>query len=159
MRVHSQLQCFYSLDKKECVEGIRITSEETMRFENRTVHSFEIFSKQDSADCVSVTIQEFGSGMHNEVDAEAKGLLQIWCGEGVVAGNGNVMTFRDLRDRFYVDALQGWICWSLEVDESDLFVFFKRLLCFGRIAKINHYCLDAERRKHDVDQFFRSAIQ
>src|SRR5690606_15884901 len=77
MRVHSQLQCFYSLDEKECVEGIRITSEETMRFENRPVHSFEIFSKQDSADCVAVTIQEFGSGMYNEVDSEAKWLLQI----------------------------------------------------------------------------------
>ena len=57
--------------------------------------------------------------MNHEINLIPKRLLEVWRGEGIIAGNNAVMFFCQQAQRFYIYSLNSWICRRFQVKHPD----------------------------------------
>ena len=67
-----------------------------------------------------MAIQEFSSGMKNEIYAEFKWLLQVRCSKSIIYGYYDPMLFCQSGDGFDIDSLNSGIGRCFDIDLLDL---------------------------------------
>src|SRR5688572_22909629 len=93
-------------------------------------HKRNISSDEYAANGIAMSVQKFGGGMKNEMNAIPEWLLQIRCGKCVIYRYKNLEFFCKSGDDFQIDAVHGRVSWCFDMDHLNFRVADQEVFCF-----------------------------
>lgn len=91
---HANVKCFKAAKDEPSVERGRGSADGVLNEAELLVYVVEV-SDDDTADDIGVTVNEFGSGVDDDIGAEGDGVLEEGAHEGIIDGEESVVLMSD----------------------------------------------------------------